>query len=153
MLALLGAKYRLIQASAAFPCHDPALGISYSLLSLLFTLVICRGNADSIIKTQCPIDPYVILPDRCSCVDQQNIKLQEAPEMVPVGELPRHVLLTAQSYLVNKITPGTRVIVNGVYSIFQNRNSVNLFFCHLIIIMVCDRPQAESLFDPLISAC
>ena len=32
----------------------------------------------------CPLDPYVILHDRCRFVDQQSIKLQEAPDMVPV---------------------------------------------------------------------
>jgi DNA replication licensing factor MCM5 len=43
----------------------------------------------------CPLDPYVIVHDKCSFVDQQTIKLQEAPDLVPVGELPRHVLLSA----------------------------------------------------------
>lgn len=69
---------------------------------------------------QCPRDPYVVLTDRCRCVDQQTLKLQEAPEMVPVGELPRQVLLTVDRHLVNRITPGTRLIVNGAYSIFQH---------------------------------
>jgi DNA replication licensing factor MCM5 len=44
----------------------------------------------------CPLDPYVILHDRCKFVDQQTIKLQEAPDMVPVGELPRHMMLHAE---------------------------------------------------------
>jgi len=32
--------------------------------------------------------------DKCKFIDQQAIKLQETPEMVPVGELPRHLLLS-----------------------------------------------------------
>jgi DNA replication licensing factor MCM5 len=44
----------------------------------------------------CPLDPYMILHDRCRFVDQQAIKLQEAPDMVPVGELPRHMVLQAE---------------------------------------------------------
>lgn len=43
----------------------------------------------------CPLDPYAIVHDKCSFVDQQTIKLQEAPDMVPVGELPRHLILSA----------------------------------------------------------
>jgi DNA replication licensing factor MCM5 len=37
----------------------------------------------------------VIVHDRCTFVDQQTLKLQEAPDLVPVGELPRHMLLVA----------------------------------------------------------
>lgn len=44
----------------------------------------------------CPLDPYVIMHDRSRFVDQQSIKLQEAPDMVPVGELPRHMQLSAE---------------------------------------------------------
>lgn len=43
--------------------------------------------------TRCPIDPFFIVPDKCECVDFQTIKLQETPETVPHGEMPRHVLL------------------------------------------------------------
>lgn len=44
----------------------------------------------------CPLDPFIILHDRSSFCDQQTIKLQEAPDMVPVGELPRHMMLHAE---------------------------------------------------------
>ena len=41
----------------------------------------------------CPIDPYFIMPDKCRCVDFQILKLLEAPEDVPNGEMPRHMTL------------------------------------------------------------
>ena len=44
-------------------------------------------------RKECPMDPYVIVHSKCLFVDQQTLKLQEAPDLVPVGELPRHVLL------------------------------------------------------------
>ncbi|KAJ1929399.1 minichromosome maintenance protein 5 [Tieghemiomyces parasiticus] len=69
----------------------------------------------------CPLDPYVVVHDKCRFVDQQTLKLQEAPDLVPVGELPRHIMLSADRYLVNKVVPGTRVIVTGIFSIFQNK--------------------------------
>ncbi|KAJ3027126.1 minichromosome maintenance protein 5 [Rhizophlyctis rosea] len=67
---------------------------------------------------ECPMDPYVIVHDKSKFVDQQTLKLQETPGMVPVGELPRHVLLSADRYLANKVVPGTRVTVTGIFSIF-----------------------------------
>ncbi|KGB79587.2 minichromosome maintenance protein 5 (cell division control protein 46) [Cryptococcus deuterogattii R265] len=69
-------------------------------------------------RKDCPLDPYVILHDRCRFVDQQNIKLQEAPDMVPVGELPRHMMLHAERYLTGKVVPGSRIIATGIYSTF-----------------------------------
>ena len=33
------------------------------------------------------------MPDKCRCVDFQILKLQEAPEDVPNGEMPRHMTL------------------------------------------------------------
>jgi DNA replication licensing factor MCM5 len=51
-------------------------------------------------------------------MDQQMLKLQEAPDMVPVGEVPRHMMLQAERYLTGKVTPGMRVIMTGIYSTF-----------------------------------
>ena len=42
-------------------------------------------------EQKCPLDPYVVIPDRCKYIDTQVLKLQEAPESVPTGEMPRHV--------------------------------------------------------------
>mgnify|MGYP002174347041 CR=1 FL=1 len=44
---------------------------------------------------ECLLDPYVIIHIKSEFIDCQTIKLQEAPDMVPVGELPRHVSLSA----------------------------------------------------------
>lgn len=85
----------------------------------------CPGPAGDIDVPQqrCPLDPFTIVAEKCRCVDQQTLKLQESPEMVPVGELPRQVLLTLDRALVNKISPGTRLTINGIYSIFQGNSS------------------------------
>ena len=65
----------------------------------------------------CPLDPFFVLPDSCKCVDSQTLKLQENPENVPNGEIPRHIQLYAERYLCDKIVPGNRVTVTGIYSI------------------------------------
>lgn len=65
------------------------------------------------------MDPYVIAHEKCDFVDQQVLKLQEAPDQVPVGELPRHVLISADRYLANRVVPGSRCTVMGIFSIYQ----------------------------------
>ncbi|RSH81781.1 minichromosome maintenance protein 5 [Apiotrichum porosum] len=85
----------------------------------------CDAPAAEGQKKECPLDPYVILHDRCRFIDQQTIKLQEAPDMVPVGELPRHMMLQAERYLTGKVVPGSRVIATGVYSTFAPQGKKN----------------------------
>ena len=53
-------------------------------------------------------------------MDQQTLKLQEAPETVPTGELPRHIQLAVERQLADRIAPGTRVAVFGVVSAFNS---------------------------------
>ncbi|KAF9923572.1 minichromosome maintenance protein 5 [Linnemannia zychae] len=69
----------------------------------------------------CGLDPYVVDHDKSQCVDQQILKLQESPDDVPVGELPRHVLLSADRELTNRVVPGSRATIMGVYSVFQSK--------------------------------
>ncbi|KAL1959949.1 hypothetical protein VTO42DRAFT_617 [Malbranchea cinnamomea] len=72
-------------------------------------------------EDKCPLDPYVVVHEKCEFVDQQVLKLQEAPDQVPVGELPRHILVSADRYLANRVVPGTRCTVMGVFSIYQSK--------------------------------
>ncbi|RWS16481.1 DNA replication licensing factor mcm5-A-like protein [Dinothrombium tinctorium] len=77
-----------------------------------------KCNSDQTGRTvKCPLDPYFIIPDKCKCSDFQILKLQEAPEAVPQGEMPRHLLLYCDRYLCEKVVPGNRVTVFGIYSI------------------------------------
>ena len=78
----------------------------------------------------CPLDPYLIIHSKSTFVDQQTLKLQEAPDMVPVGELPRHMLLSADRHLTGKVVPGSRIIASGIYSQFQSSKNVR---CYLFI--------------------
>ncbi|KAI0472079.1 MCM-domain-containing protein [Xylariaceae sp. FL0804] len=72
---------------------------------------------------KCPMDPYFVIHEKSQFVDQQIIKLQEAPDQVPVGELPRHVLISADRYLTNRVVPGSRCTIMGIFSIYQNKAS------------------------------
>ncbi|KAK4391357.1 DNA replication licensing factor MCM5 [Sesamum angolense] len=54
----------------------------------------------------CPIDPWVVVPDKSKYVDQQTLKLQENPEDVPTGELPRNMLLSIDRILCKQFQKG-----------------------------------------------
>lgn len=69
---------------------------------------------------ECGPTPYGVVPDECKFVDQQTLKLQEAPESVPTGEMPRSILLAVERGLVDKAPPGTRVNIIGIASLFSN---------------------------------
>ncbi|ERN10340.1 DNA replication licensing factor MCM5 [Amborella trichopoda] len=71
----------------------------------------------------CPVDPWIMVPDKSKYVDQQTLKLQENPEDVPTGELPRNTLLSLDRHLVQTIVPGTRLTIMGIYSIYQASGS------------------------------
>jgi len=76
-------------------------------------------------RPKCPVDPFYIVPDKCKCVDFQVLKLQEAPEAVPNGELPRHLQMYCDRYLCEKVVPGNRVTVVGVYAIKKTAKPSN----------------------------
>jgi DNA replication licensing factor MCM5 len=67
----------------------------------------------------CGMDPFVVLSDRSIYIDQQTLKLQENPEDVPAGEMPRNLLLVVERNAVQQEVPGTRCTVMGIYSIHQ----------------------------------
>jgi len=65
----------------------------------------------------CPLDPFVVLPHRSTFVDTQRLKLQDRPEAVPTGDLPRSLALLADRGLVDEAVPGMRVAALGIYSL------------------------------------
>uniref|UniRef100_A0A8C0Y9F7 DNA replication licensing factor MCM5 n=1 Tax=Cyprinus carpio carpio TaxID=630221 RepID=A0A8C0Y9F7_CYPCA len=76
-----------------------------------------KCNTEQAGRVKCPMDPYFIIPDRCMCVDFQTLRLQEAPDAVPHGEMPRHMQLYCDRYLCDRVVPGNRVTIMGIYSI------------------------------------
>ncbi|XP_026696796.1 DNA replication licensing factor MCM5 [Athene cunicularia] len=84
-----------------------------------------KCNTEQAGRPKCPLDPYFIMPDKCKCVDFQVLKLQESPDAVPHGEMPRHLQLYCDRYLCDKVVPGNRVTVMGIYSIKKSAQSKN----------------------------
>ncbi|NXC43987.1 MCM5 factor, partial [Penelope pileata] len=84
-----------------------------------------KCNTEQAGRPKCPLDPYFIMPDKCKCVDFQILKLQESPDAVPHGEMPRHLQLYCDRYLCDKVVPGNRVTIMGIYSIKKSAQSKN----------------------------
>ncbi|RVE55313.1 hypothetical protein evm_000211 [Chilo suppressalis] len=76
-----------------------------------------KCNTEQAGRPKCPLDPYFIIPDKCKCIDYQVLKLQEAPESIPQGEMPRHLSVYCERVLCERVAPGARVTVLGIYSI------------------------------------
>eukprot|EP01083_Nonionella_stella_P073216 197797_1 len=83
----------------------------------------CENASDEKNDKPCPVDPFEIVADKCSFLDIQKLKLQEAPEDIPTGEMPRHIWLFCERNLVNKVKPGARVVIVGIYKIFDAKLS------------------------------
>lgn len=52
------------------------------------------------------------------------MKIQEAPELVPTGEMPRSFVVTVDRSLVDRVTPGMRVTLVGVFSILSRGGNI-----------------------------
>ena len=59
------------------------------------------SKCDSELPTDaCKTSPYIIVADDCEYIDQQTLKLQECPEAVPTGEMPRNIMLSGKISIV-----------------------------------------------------
>ena len=84
-----------------------------------------KCNVEQAGRPKCPLDPFFIMPDKCKCVDYQTLKLQESPDSVPHGEMPRHMSLFVDRFLCDTMVPGNRVTVLCIYSIRKTHKVSN----------------------------
>lgn len=103
--------------------HSETLPVSGGIAGITLPRVCSSKRAPGDPTDKCPLDPYFVVHEKCQFIDQQILKLQEAPDQVPVGELPRHIKISADRYLTNRVVPGSRCTLMGVFSIYQNKES------------------------------
>lgn len=72
-------------------------------------------------KKECPLDPFVIIPEKCRVADVQYAKIQENFDDIPVGETPRSLGIVLEGELVDKIVPGNLVKITGTYVVRTGR--------------------------------
>ena len=71
---------------------------------------------------ECGRFPYTVDPDKSKFVDQQTVKLQESPERVPTGEMPRSVMTVVDRALVDRAPPGTRVAMLCIPTLMPSKD-------------------------------
>jgi DNA replication licensing factor MCM5 len=103
----------------------PSNGGPFSALNLPRQCLSPQGN-------ECGLTPYAVVPDDCGFVDQQTLKLQEAPEAVPTGEMPRSVLCAVERNLVDKAPPGTRVRLLAIVSLLSGMSAVKTVYLRIV---------------------
>lgn len=58
---------------------------------------------------------FSLVHNRSHFCDKQLVKLQESPDDMPAAQTPQTVLLYCHNDLVDKVQPGDRVTVTGIY--------------------------------------
>ena len=70
-------------------------------------------------------NPLILEYGQSKFKDNQVILLQEPPERTPVGQLPRSIEVVLEGDLVDKVKPGDRIQVNGVFKTISTMNTKN----------------------------
>ena len=84
-----------------------------------------KGNASSYMNNAIPTrdinnNPLTFEYGFSKFKDYQTVLLQEPPERTPLGQLPRSVEVILEGDLVDKVKPGDRIQVNGVFKCISN---------------------------------
>lgn len=119
----LSSKATMLNIQCRSCLHSEMLPVSGGITGVTLPRTCSSPRTAGDPTEKCALDPYFVVHEKCRFVDQQILKLQEAPDQVPVGELPRHIKISADRYLANRVVPGTRCTVMGIFSIYQNKES------------------------------
>lgn len=122
----LSAKATVLHIMCKSCRHNKTIPVNGGFAGVLLPRICDREPLEGEERKDCPIDPFMIIHDKSQFVDQQTLKLQEVPESVPIGELPRHLVMSADRYATNMVIPGSRVTVTGIFTTMQQKNGVRL---------------------------
>eukprot|EP00921_Rhytidocystis_pertsovi_P024065 GHVQ01038628.1.p1 GENE.GHVQ01038628.1~~GHVQ01038628.1.p1 ORF type:complete len:767 (-),score=92.76 GHVQ01038628.1:889-3189(-) len=81
-------------------------------------------------------DPYYVMQNESTFTNVQSLKLQEFPEAVPVGDVPRSIMLNVYGHNAGELRPGERVKIHGVLSNYNPQGDVyeaeNVPYVHVL---------------------
>ena len=80
----------------------------------------CENSNQKSSKEKCPRIPYRVLEEQSTFIDYQILKIQEITENIPTGEIPRTYKMCVERYLCDKLIPGNRVFITGVYAVRES---------------------------------
>ena len=75
------------------------------------------------VAEKCPLDPFNVSVPECKFINIQTMRLQENPEQIPTGEIPRSYLVSCDRHLVDKVYAGCRVNIIGILSIISRHDT------------------------------
>eukprot|EP00095_Tigriopus_kingsejongensis_P012712 maker-scaffold1515_size37859-snap-gene-0.7 protein:Tk12712 transcript:maker-scaffold1515_size37859-snap-gene-0.7-mRNA-1 annotation:"dna replication licensing factor mcm4" len=109
---------------------------------LTSTVEVERGRiAEPTLCTNCNTNhSFTMIHNRSKFSDKQMVKLQESPDDMPAGQTPHTVVLYAHGDLVDKVQPGDRIAVTGIYravSVRVNplvRNIKSIYKTHIDVV-------------------
>ncbi|KAG9510059.1 DNA replication licensing factor MCM4, partial [Fragariocoptes setiger] len=96
------------------------------MVSAFFRCTVCLFSREIAVEAGRITEPHVctscnskfcfdLVHNRSKYIDRQLVKLQESPDDMPAGQTPSTVSLVACADLVDKVSPGDRVYVTGVF--------------------------------------
>lgn len=96
------------------------------MVKAFFRCVTCRFSREVMVESGRVAEPhvcpscsskfsFVLIHNRSKFVDKQLVKLQESPDDMPAGQIPSTLALIACGELVDKVNPGDRISVTGIY--------------------------------------
>jgi len=110
-----------------------ATPVKHQLIKAIFRCKACGTEievpqvaAHFVTPTKCPNEacpsrrgPFELIEEKCEYIDWQKIVIQEKPEDLPPGQLPRSLEAILIDDLVDTVKPGDRVVAIGVLRIQQ----------------------------------
>lgn len=82
------------------------------------------NNPEENRSDKCPNDSYVSIPERSAYIDCQYLKIQETPEELNSGDIPKHLSVYMDRVMTEILTAGSRVTITGVLNIQSQGSTV-----------------------------
>ncbi|ESN98874.1 hypothetical protein HELRODRAFT_67429 [Helobdella robusta] len=83
---------------------------------------------------------FQLIHNRSLFTDKQMVKLQESPEDMPAGQTPHTMVIFAHGDLVDRVQPGDRVTITGIYRATplrvnpRQRNVMSVYKTHFDVV-------------------
>lgn len=96
------------------------------MVKAFFKCTVCMFTRDVMVENGRILEPHVcvacnskfcftLIHNRSKFIDKQLVKLQESPDEMPAGQTPSTVSLVACDDQVDRVNPGDRLFITGIY--------------------------------------